>query len=737
MKKFTLFLALFSILFIYSCTDKEDEESIPQKAPVEIKGKVEKGPFIKGSEVKLYVLDNSFKQTGKNYTTRIISNEGDFAFDELEVSSPYVLLTADGYYFNEVEGDLSEGRLSLDALVDVSKQQDINVNILTHLKKERILALIEAGKSFEDANKQAQQELLTCFALQEYADKDASTYSITAGTNEAAALIVISSIVLTDKSDAKVTEYLMRLSEEFKNTGTFSDDVKAEIQEKSKRLSFESIEDHIIERYRDLGKTIEVKDLRYYVDWDGDGIAGNELGDPDKERILHFETDTLHVAAAGGRYEVKIETNIPFSDQLPPTPGISYDPIEHVDRDLVKIGNIKCTSSIEDLRLLLNVMPAESRIMNDTTFTIYSFDGKNKAELLLVQEGDPNKPLELTSTGSSILSNFCTKGRDAMNNFHILDALYTQRFSYGSKTDWKPIYEHQVNGNTPLIYDAWAKSYQAIAALRQLKNAFQSEPLLHTSFAVLESMFYYEMALWWGNVVYVSPEVSDNTTIFLPQTKIDELFALLETDLQKGIQLFPADNISFDAMQASSYLFYSNAVPKAILAKMYMYLGECDKAYPLLRQIIQSGNYTLSNSRTNALSSGSKEIIYAFRQDPQSEYSRYIESTDIVPALLYSEVVMLAAECAYRLGNNSEAVNYYNKVAESRGAATISSTTDFMSAMLSLWENELKGTGTYFAFLKRNNLAEEVLNIPAYKQLLPIPWQELAKNPNIMQNPGY
>ncbi len=223
------------------------------------------------------------------------------------------------------------------------------------------------------------------------------------------------------------------------------------------------------------------------------------------------------------------------------------------------------------------------------------------------------------------------------------------------------------------------------------------------------------------------------------QTEIDELFAIFENDLRKGIQLFPADNISFDAMQASSYLFYSNAVPKAILAKIYMYLGEYDRAYPLLRQIIQSGNYTLSNSRTNALSSGSKEIIYAFRQDPQSEYSRYIESTDIVPALLYSEVVMLAAECAYRLGNNGEAVNYYNKVAESRGAATISSTTttDFMSAMLSLWENELKGTGTYFAFLKRNNLAEEVLNIPAYKQLLPIPWQELNTNPRIKQNPGY
>ena len=734
MKKFTLFLTLISFLFVASCSDKEDEELITPKSSVEIKGKVEKGPFVKGSEVKLYELDNSLKQTGVNYTTRIISDGGDFDFGELEVSSSYVLLTADGYYFNEVRGELSEGQLSLDALVDVSKQQDINVNILTHLKKERILTLIKEGKSFKDANRQAQQELLTCFALQEYADKDASTYSITAGTDEAAALIVISSIVLEDRSDAEVTEYLMRLSEEFKNTGTFSDEVKAEIREKSMQLSFESIEDHIIERYSELGKTIEVKDLSYYVDWDGDGIAGNELGDPDEERILRFETDTLHVAAAGGRYEVKIETNIPFSDH--PAMVISED--NYFSESLIKTGNISYTASLESDKVVLEVEPAESRIMNNTTFTIFSFDGQNKAELVLVQEGDSNKPLELTSTGSGILSNFCTRGRDAMNDFHIFDALYTQLFSYGSKTDWKPIYEHQVNGTTLLVSDSWAKSYQAIHSLNLImKRIKEVEPSIYTSFAVLESMFYYEMAVWWGDVVYVGPNVEEGMNIFLPRMKIDELFAIFENDLQNGIRLFPADNISFDATQASSCLFYSNTVPKTILAKMYMYLGEYDKAYPLLTQIIQSGKYTLSNSRTNALSLTSKEIIYAFKQDPQSEYSRYIESTDIVPALLYSEVVMLAAECAYRLGNNSEAVNYYNKVAESRGAATISSTTDFMSAMLSLWENELKGTSTYFAFLKRNNLAEEVLNIPAYKQLLTIPWQELAKNPNIMQNPGY
>ena len=122
----------------------------------------------------------------------------------------------------------------------------------------------------------------------------------------------------------------------------------------------------------------------------------------------------------------------------------------------------------------------------------------------------------------------------------------------------------------------------------------------------------------------------------------------LETDLQNGIQLFPCRQYIFDAMQASSYLFYSNAVPQAILAKMYMYLGEYDKAYPLLRQIIQSGNYISAIRGRMPYLPVVKKLFGAFRQDPQSEYSRYIESTDIVPALLYSEVVMLVAECAYR-----------------------------------------------------------------------------------------
>jgi len=45
--------------------------------------------------------------------------------------------------------------------------------------------------------------------------------------------------------------------------------------------------------------------------------------------------------------------------------------------------------------------------------------------------------------------------------------------------------------------------------------------------------------------------------------------------------------------------------------------------------------------------------------------------------------------------------------------------------------------GGYFAFLKRNNMAQSELDIKDYELLLPIPMGELLRNSYITQNPGY
>ena len=82
------------------------------------------------------------------------------------------------------------------------------------------------GMTFKEANAQAQKELLTQSALQQYPSKDASQFSLTSGDDASGALIAISSLVLTDRSDAEIVEYLSILSNEFGTEGAFSQETK-------------------------------------------------------------------------------------------------------------------------------------------------------------------------------------------------------------------------------------------------------------------------------------------------------------------------------------------------------------------------------------------------------------------------------------------------------------------------------------------------------------------------------
>ena len=244
-----------------------------------VSGKVEKGPFVSGSNITMQLLDNKMQTIGEMYTTTISDDEGSFAFGSKKLTSPYADLTANGYFFNEVEGRLSNGTLSLRAVVDISDASTINVNILTHIKYQRVLNLVASGKSFKEANTQAQKELFSAFGCPRYADIDVSSFSIISGDDKAGVLIAISSLLLVERSEAEVTEYLARLCREFAAEGQFSEATQEIIRMDLGILSgyLDGIGQNIINRYAELGMSVEVPNLRTYFDWDGDGIPGNEV----------------------------------------------------------------------------------------------------------------------------------------------------------------------------------------------------------------------------------------------------------------------------------------------------------------------------------------------------------------------------------------------------------------------------------------------------------------------------
>lgn len=231
MKLKHLLIPVLAAAALTSCS-KDDEPGggdKPQSGKYQLSGKVEKGPFVRGSAISVQPLNESMTAIGTVFNGEIRDDAGTFDLGQIELASQFVRIATDGYYFNEVTGDLSTGQLHLIALADLSDRSTVNVNILTHLKSARIQTLMQGGKTFAEADKQAQKELLTQFGLQSYETTPAESMSISAGTDGSGVLIAISSLILNDRSDAEITQHLSVLSQDLADDGSFADDNKRTI----------------------------------------------------------------------------------------------------------------------------------------------------------------------------------------------------------------------------------------------------------------------------------------------------------------------------------------------------------------------------------------------------------------------------------------------------------------------------------------------------------------------------
>lgn len=275
MKKTLLFsflIVLIPLFCFISCSNNDSQENVNIGS---IKGLVEKGPFVSGSSVSIYELDNNLNATGRVFEAKT-DNEGAFSITtSTSLVSKYVKLSVTGFYFNEYTGRLSDAPVSLDAIssIDNVDKANVNVNILTHLEMPRVINLVSSGKTFQEAKQQAQRELLNSFLITNQSIKPEEA-SITANNTSANILIAISSILLNERSDAQFTEFMSTLRNDLSD-GTITQDTKNKIVESSLGLSYSNIKDNIKKRYEELGKTVEIGNFELFIDGDGDGQIGD------------------------------------------------------------------------------------------------------------------------------------------------------------------------------------------------------------------------------------------------------------------------------------------------------------------------------------------------------------------------------------------------------------------------------------------------------------------------------
>ncbi len=255
MKKPGEFLSvLIIILMIILLTNCKKDNSSRQNKISNILGYAQKGPLINGSSVTVYDLLADISPTGKTFNSQITDNKGTFQLSDILLSSEYVRLRADGFYFNEISGQQSAEQITLYAISDISGKTDINVNILTDLERLRVEYLVKQGKSFADSKAQAQKEVLDIFNIEKSDVKTSENLNISQYGDDNGILLAISSILQGYRTESELTELLSNIRNDIKEDGTLnSSALGSDLINHAILLDTISIRNNLTNRFNDLG----------------------------------------------------------------------------------------------------------------------------------------------------------------------------------------------------------------------------------------------------------------------------------------------------------------------------------------------------------------------------------------------------------------------------------------------------------------------------------------------------
>lgn len=220
-----------------------------------VSGYIQKGPFISGSTITIQELDKQLQPTGTSYQVTTASDFGDYRLSHA-ISSDYVEVIAEGYYFNEVSGTLSAAPLTLRAIAHVSDENIVNVNVLTSLISGRIRHIVNVDQvDFTTAKHIAEQEVLTIFQITAPDIADFETMNISqAGTNNGV-LLAVSVLLQGQQSVAELSELLSKLSLAFRTDGVIESDgpLLHTIRDNANALNTSQIKQNLKNRYSELG----------------------------------------------------------------------------------------------------------------------------------------------------------------------------------------------------------------------------------------------------------------------------------------------------------------------------------------------------------------------------------------------------------------------------------------------------------------------------------------------------
>ena len=200
---FGIMFFILSLLFACDGGSRGEEETPPVPGLKTFSGTIEKGALQQGATITASEWSVSGGYSGKVYSTETINNLGDYTISSSELQG-ILDVRADGFFINENTGTVENTRIILSGLVDSSASGQGNINIITHIIKQRVINLMNAGSDFSTANNQAVTEL---YSTLNWTPENPLNTSI----SQNAKLLFLSSAICKNRSVSEVSSLLTTL----------------------------------------------------------------------------------------------------------------------------------------------------------------------------------------------------------------------------------------------------------------------------------------------------------------------------------------------------------------------------------------------------------------------------------------------------------------------------------------------------------------------------------------------
>ena len=347
-------------MFVFSCGEEPLPEPgngngtdtpTPSGKTWSVNGSVQKGPFTQGTSITIQALDDKLDPTGKNYSTKTTDDAGLFAIGS-QIESRYVEIIATGYYFNEIEGKVSSSTLTLRSLSDLSEEGKTNVNLLTTLESDRMMALVKGGKSVAEARKQAEQEIFAVFNIPNtVGDTGFDKMDITGGTDADAILLAISASLQAGRTVGELSELISKIAGEVATAGKLETDrIRTQILDGCKKVDADKVRNNLTKRYTDLGKTdFVIPPFEDYLDVNGNGVIDK------KDSWIILGKNDFVISDKGGTFELEMQHNVDYEVSVGDCSWLSWQ---------------ETKAYLQDARIVFTAQPSEETDARYAVITI-------------------------------------------------------------------------------------------------------------------------------------------------------------------------------------------------------------------------------------------------------------------------------------------------------------------------------------------------------------------------------